>query len=89
MQVIKRSGKLQDFNEGKILTSIMNSSDEINQPLNQGDIACVKERILGRVNSLKKDKVMSQEIFKIIYEELINLGFSDVAHIYKVGSERK
>ena len=41
MKIKKRNGKLEDFYKDKIVTSITNASDEVNEPLNESDIYIV------------------------------------------------
>lgn len=88
MKVEKRSKKIQDFNKGKIVTSITNASDEVNKPLNESDIDIVTNAVYQEIIKNNNEVVTSEYIFQAIYNELKNMGFKDVAESYKQGTNR-
>ena len=55
MNVIKKDGSLQDLNIGKIETSIINASNDINFSLNSADIKDISNEIVTVLNKIRKD----------------------------------
>lgn len=88
MKIRKRNGSIEDFYKDKIVTSITNASDEVNEPLNESDIYIVTNAVYQHVMDNKDEVVSSESIFNTIYDELKKIGFKDVAESYKKGSGR-
>ncbi|MCB2292588.1 hypothetical protein LGK95_03410 [Clostridium algoriphilum] len=85
MKVIKRDGRLQDFNLSKIKTSISRASDDAGQPLNIADIDNLAEDIWDSIEKYQKDPIAFNIIHEIVLGELEKWGFSLVAKYYNQG----
>ncbi|WP_244834559.1 ATP cone domain-containing protein [Clostridium sp. BJN0001] len=87
MKVIKKSGKIQDFNLDKISSSVKNASYETKQALADSDLKLVRKETLDILGKLGKDRnTSSYEIFGVVLDVLDSLGFKDVAKKYISGS---
>ncbi|MBU5315294.1 hypothetical protein KQI30_03245 [Clostridium bornimense] len=82
MNVIKKDGSLQDLNIGKIETSIINASNDINFSLNSADIKDISNEIVTVLNKIRKDNTSTYELVGITIKSLIKLGFRDIAKSY-------
>lgn len=82
MKVIKRDGRIEEFMMDKIRRSLSRTSDQIKNPLTNGDLNVIEERIMKDLKALKKDKIQSREIRDIILEKLNYCGFSGIAKEY-------
>ncbi|MCY6353640.1 ATP cone domain-containing protein [Clostridium sp. ZS2-4] len=87
MKVIKRNGRLQEFDVNKIKVSIMRASDDLKQPLNSSDIDNITQSIQGTIKTYNEDSVKAQEIHRIVVEELRKYGFQHIAEAYDEGSK--
>ncbi|MEQ8198947.1 MAG: ATP cone domain-containing protein [Clostridiaceae bacterium] len=81
MEVIKKSGHVQELDISKIETSIKNAAEDISFNLNESDIKCLVKDILNRIKFIRKDgsSTSSYEIQAIIIEKLVQDGFSQIA----------
>ncbi|MBU5591960.1 hypothetical protein KQI89_09285 [Clostridium sp. MSJ-4] len=82
MKVIKRSGNLEEFNEEKLKTSILNAASDAKSPLNQGDIKCIIKEICNEVNRIRNNKTSSYELFALTASVLKKHGFKKVVKEY-------
>ncbi|SFU70818.1 ATP cone domain-containing protein [Clostridium sp. DSM 8431] len=85
MKVIKKDGRIQEFDKEKIYGSLNNAvvgMDE--EKFNESDIRVLVSDIVNKINSIRKDNdsTSSYEIRGIIADALIEDGFSDVLDIY-------
>jgi len=85
MKVIKRDGRLQNFDLSKIKTSIYRASDDASQPLNESDIDNVAKSIEKSLKNYQKDSIHSDIIQKFVLRELEKQGFKIVAEYYNQG----
>lgn len=83
MRVIKRLGGVEGFDSAKIKTSIANTSDSINKPLNQGDLNTITNAVSQKIRSRFKDEITYIQIRDIVVEELRDGAFFDIAKAYK------
>lgn len=83
MKVIKRDGRIEEFVIDKIRTSLVRTSDEAKNPLTDGDLKVIEERIMKDLKALQKDEVESKEIRRIVFEKLNYCGFSNIAKEYR------
>lgn len=83
MKVKKRDSRLQDFNLGKIKRTICNASDDIREPMTEGDLNSISDDIEEKVMKRFKDVVSSTELRNIIIETLNELGFKSVSESYE------
>lgn len=85
MNVIKKDGRIEGFDEGKIFTSLNNTViNTDNVELNESDIKVLASDIVKKINSVRKDgdNTSSYEIRGIIADVLIEDGFSEVLQIF-------
>lgn len=84
MLVIKKSLTTEKFDINKIRTSLVNSSDEIELPLNEGDIQVLLCQINRKLSELRKDNdaTSAYEIRGVVYDVLLENGFKNVAKSY-------
>lgn len=87
MKVIKRNGRLQEFDANKIKVSIMRTSDDLKQPLNSSDIDNITQSIEGIIRTYNQDSIKAQDIHRIVVEELRKYGFHRIAEAYDEGSK--
>ncbi|MBZ9688139.1 ATPase [Clostridium estertheticum] len=85
MKVIKRDGRLQEFDLSRIRTSIDRASDDANQPLNESDIENLAKSIEKGLKNYQKDSIHSDIIQKFVLRELEKQGFKIVAEYYNQG----
>lgn len=81
MMIIKKDGRLQDFDENKIKTSIGNAAKSISQaPLNEADIKIISADVVNTIKSIRKnnDNTSSYEIIGVIVDTLKKDGFREV-----------
>ena len=81
MMIIKKDGRLQDFDENKIKTSIGNAARSISQaPLNEADIKIISADVVNTIRSIRKnnDNTSSYEIIGVIVDTLKKDGFREV-----------
>mgnify|MGYP003443661626 CR=1 FL=1 len=85
-KIIKRNGKLQDFDFDKIGRSIKSSARDCNIIINESDVKLICNLVnskTNKLNSLNKERLISSLELKIIlYESLRELGFSEIAKNY-------
>ena len=82
MMTIKKDGRLQEFDESKIRTSIENAAKSISQvPLNEADINVISSDVVDKIKKIRKnnDNTSSYEIIGIIVDILKKDGFREVA----------
>lgn len=85
MKVIKRDGRLQNFDLDKIKTSIDRASDDANQPLNKSDIENLARSIEKGLKNYQKESIHFDVIQKFVLLELEKQGFKAIAKIYDQG----
>ena len=82
MMTIKKDGRLQEFDENKIRTSIENAAKSISQvPLNEGDIKIICTDVISNIKKIRNnnDNTSSYEIIGVIVDILKKDGFREVA----------
>ncbi|MBU3192018.1 ATPase [Clostridium bowmanii] len=85
MKVVKRDGRLQEFDLNKIKTSIYRASDDAGQPLNESDIENLARNIEKGLQNYQKSSVHFDIIQKFVLRELEKQGFGVVATYYNQG----
>ena len=85
-KIIKRDGRLQDFNLDKLARSIKCCARDCNIIINESDIKLICNLVnskTNKLNSLNKERLISSLELKIIlYESLRELGFNKIAENY-------
>ncbi|MGG7178530.1 ATP cone domain-containing protein [Clostridium paraputrificum] len=82
MNIIKKDGRIQEFDKGKIFTSIDNASRDVDGiVLNESDIKILVEDIVKTIGDLREDgsPSSSYEIIGIMIEILKRDGFDSIA----------
>lgn len=84
MTVIKRDGRIQEFDVIKIRSSILGASIDSNTIINESDLKVLSKRVLKVLKAIRgEDGITSTyEIFAIIIETLKNDSFNDIAMSY-------
>lgn len=84
MKIIKKDGRLEEFNIGKIKTSIENAGRDSETILNESDINILLEDIEKVLNLIKvnRDTTSSYEIIGIILDVLRKDGFNNISKAY-------
>lgn len=87
MQIIKKSGRKEEFSAEKIAHSLAASSDEAKEPLNESDI----HRLITELEHILKGKenVTSQQIVIIITGLLYTKGFFGTLEHYLTYSRKR
>ena len=85
MKVIKRDGRLQEFDLSKIKTSIDRASEDAEQPLNESDIENLAKSIEKSLKNYQKGSIHSDIIQTFVLRELEGQGFKIVAKYYNQG----
>ncbi len=83
MKVKKRDSRLQDFKLDKIKRTIGNASDDIKEPMTEGDLNSISNNIQNKVMRRYKDVISSSELREIIIETLNESGFNSVSISYE------
>lgn len=85
LQVIKRSGKTESYAPMKIRDSLAAASDEIGQPLNEGDL----NTLMRELELLLRDRgtVSSRELYILVVGILYTNGFAKMVEAY-IANER-
>ena len=86
MEIIKKNGRIEEFNISKVKRSILNASSEINQSLADADLNIIEKEVLKILKELKREKTSSYEIFAIVLNVLNKLNFNAVGKAYFNGS---
>lgn len=85
MKVVKKNGKLENFNKEKICISIYNASCDVEYGLlNTADLKILLEDIVNTLQGLRKnnEQTSSYEIFGVIINSLKKNGFHNVVKAY-------
>ncbi len=88
MKVIKRDGRIQDFDINKILLSVENASDGADAPMASSDISNIGEDVQEKIDNYGSGHIHSSKIHKFVVEALKKLGFSIVADYYDKNQDR-
>ncbi|QGU95468.1 ATPase [Clostridium bovifaecis] len=82
MKVIKRDGEVENFEISKIKVSIMKASDDIDEPLNKGDISSIGDIVEEFIKKNYRDSIKSSEIHDIVVNILEKNAFKNIAKAY-------
>lgn len=82
MKVIKRDGRVQEFDLDKLARSIDAASDDAGEPLTESDLHNISKDIEAILKSLGKEEITHDEIRKIVLDVLEKEGFKDIAKAY-------
>lgn len=85
MEIIKKDGRIQEFDEGKIVTSLLNASRDIEKAeLNESDIKVICSDVVAILEEIRKDGSYSSsyEIIGVIMNVLLKDEFVEVLRAY-------
>ena len=86
MEIIKKDGRIEQFNISKIRHSVLNASTEINEPLTDSDLKIIEKEVFSTLKVLNREKTSSYEIFAIVLKVLGKLGFKEICKSYLRGT---
>ena len=90
MEVVKRDGRVVEFNEEKIRNAVLRAMDSIYEdPKNARDAEIVTREVVRRIKEGGKERISVEEIQDIVEETLMDLGFKKVARAYIVYREER
>ncbi len=84
IKVIKKDGRVVNFEPEKINTSLSNCSSDLNTHLNKVDADLLTKDVEKKIRSLRGNDgiTSSYEIISLILEALHNMGFKNIAESY-------
>lgn len=80
--VIKKSGRLEEYSEEKLLQSIKNASKEASIQLNSSDIYIISSSILKRMKSITRNVYPTSELKQFVIESLKEDGYIKILEAY-------
>ena len=83
MRVVKRDGRLQEFNLEKIMLTLEKASDESGDCFTHLDIKILAKDIENKIKTQCGDPVHVALILKIVVEQLRESGFNRTAKYYE------
>lgn len=84
MKIVKKDGRLEEFNSKKIKTSIENSANDCDTVLNESDLKILVSDVEKTLINIRKDSLVtsSYEVIGAIFEVLKRDGFNNVLKAY-------
>lgn len=84
MKIIKKDGRIEEFNVKKIRTSIENAARDNESMLNESDLNIITSDIENALLKIRKDTLItsSYEVIGVIFEILKRDGFNSVLKSY-------
>lgn len=84
MKIIKKDGRIEEFNVKKIRTSIENAARDNESMLNESDLNIITSDIENTLLKIRKDTLItsSYEVIGVIFEILKRDGFNSVLKSY-------
>lgn len=85
MEIIKKDGRVQEFNRSKIYNSLRNASRDIDRTtLNESDLKVLVNDIVTKINEIRKDgtPTSSFEVIGVVCRVLKDDGFSNLLSAY-------
>ena len=84
MKIIKKDGRLEEFNINKIKTSIENAANDAGAFLNNSDLKILTSDVEKIILSIRKDinVTSSYEVTGVIFTTLMKDGFVKVLKAY-------
>ena len=84
MKIIKKDGRLEEFNINKIKTSIENAANDAGALLNQSDLKILASDVENTILAIRKDSKItsSYEIIGVIFNVLNKDGFAEILKAY-------
>ena len=88
MKIIKKDGRIQEFDESKIYNSIRGASRDLDRStLNESDLNMLIADIKAKLNKLRNDEspTSSFEIVGVVCRVLKDDGFTNLLEAYLAG----
>lgn len=84
MKIIKKDGRIEEFNSKKIKTSIENSANEVGVILNESDLVVLVQDIEKKLIETRKSELVtsSYEVIGVIFFILKRDGFKNILESY-------
>lgn len=84
MKIIKKDGRIEEFNIKKVKTSIENAARDSESMLNESDLKIITSDIENTLFKIRKDTLItsSYEVIGVIFEILKRDGFNSVLKSY-------
>lgn len=84
MKIIKKDGRIEEFNSKKIITSIENAADDIGEMMNESDLKILAQDIERKILEIRKDSLLtsSYEVVGVVFYILKRDEFSDILKAY-------
>lgn len=84
MKIVKRDGRLEDFNAKKIEISIENAANDSDTVLNESDLKILVSDVEKTLSNIRKDSLVtsSYEVIGVIFDVLKRDGFNKVLTSY-------
>lgn len=84
MKIIKKDGRIEEFNIKKVKTSIENAARDSESMLNESDLKIITSDIENTLLKIRKDTLItsSYEVIGVIFEILKRDGFNSVLKSY-------
>lgn len=84
MKIIKKDGRIEEFNINKIKTSIENAAKDSGSFLNSSDLRILSSDIEKTIRTIRKDSLItsSYEVTGIIINILKDDGFNNILRAY-------
>ncbi|ACD23348.1 MULTISPECIES: ATP cone domain-containing protein [Clostridium] len=86
MNIIKKSGRIEEFQISKVRQSILSASEEVTEPLSDAELKLVEKEVNNILTKLNRTETSSYEVFAICLNVLNELGFKAVCKSYLQGS---
>lgn len=84
MKIVKKDGRLEEFNSKKIKTSIENSAKEVGVMLNESDLIILVQDIEKKILQIREKELItsSYEVVGIVFSILKRNGFKSILKSY-------
>lgn len=84
MKIVKKDGRVEEFNSKKIKTSIENSANEVGVVLNESDLIILVKDVEEKLLKIREGDLItsSYEVIGVIFSILKRDGFNSVLKSY-------
>lgn len=84
MKIVKRDGRLEEFDAKKIKISIENAANDSDTVLNESDLKILVSDVEKTLSNIRKDSLVtsSYEVVGVIFDVLKRDGFNKVLTSY-------
>ncbi|EGT3617674.1 hypothetical protein FHH43_15825 [Clostridium perfringens] len=84
MNIIKKDGRIEEFNIEKLSTSLSNAANDLNLTLNKSDIKIIVEDVEKAIKSIRANNgvTSSYEVIGVVISTLKNEKFNEILKAY-------